>query len=104
MAPIIRLTLFKLPDQSILDQAIEKYSTLTKDALKQNTPYIQSSSAHRLHDDARSQGYTLLARTVFASREDMDYFDKEDGAHGGLQAVIRPGLGEMPLVVYSDGV
>jgi len=103
MTQIVRITLFKLPNPDVLDQALQKYSTLAQDALKDGKPYIHGASAIQLYPDPRSQGFTLLARTVFASKADMDFFDNEDGAHGGIKALIRPCLGEMPLVVYGDG-
>lgn len=156
MPQIIRTTLFKLPNPDVLEQALQKYSTLKQDALKVSTvptlryahpssppfsilqplfsfpppkvyqnieihilldtqthpslllpqegkPYIHLASAIKLHPDARSQGFTLLARTVFASKADMDFYDDEDEAHRGIKALIKPCLGEMPLVVYGEG-
>lgn len=104
MPEIMRLTLFKLPDAAVLQEAIQKYSTLAEDALKDGAPYIQFSSANRVHDDPRSQGFTLLARTIFESKEDMDFYDHEDEAHKGIKALIKPKIVEMPLIVYSDSV
>ena len=34
MPKIVRLTLFKIPDQTHINQAIQKYATLTQDAVK----------------------------------------------------------------------
>lgn len=34
MAKIVRLTLFKLDDPAVVQEAIQKYSTLTQDAKK----------------------------------------------------------------------
>jgi len=34
MPKIIRLTLFKIPDETHINEAIEKYSSLTQDAVK----------------------------------------------------------------------
>jgi len=34
MSPIVRLTVFKIPDPAVVKQAVEKYNTLSKEALK----------------------------------------------------------------------
>lgn len=34
MPNIVRLTLFKIPDPAVIQEAIQKYSTLTQDAVK----------------------------------------------------------------------
>jgi hypothetical protein len=33
-------------------------------------------------EDPRSQGYTLVSKTEFASMDDMKYYDNECPAHG----------------------
>ncbi|KAF2853332.1 hypothetical protein T440DRAFT_466308 [Plenodomus tracheiphilus IPT5] len=104
MPNIVRLTLFKLPDAAVVQEAIQKYSTLSQDANQDGKPYVQLSAANRVHDDPRSQGFTLLTRTVFESKEDMDFYDNEDDAHKAIKALIKPKITEMPLVVYSDMV
>lgn len=38
MSPIVRLTLFKIPDPAAVQQAVQKYSTLAQDALKVTIP------------------------------------------------------------------
>jgi hypothetical protein len=65
-------------------------------------PYIQMAAANAPHEDPRSQGYTLVARTVFASKADMDYYDNECEAHAGIKALLRPKVEAPPLVVYMD--
>jgi hypothetical protein len=64
--------------------------------------YIQLAQANAVHDDPRSQGYTLLARCIFESKEDMDYYDNEDEAHAKLKAHFKPKVNSPPLVIYSD--
>ena len=70
--------------------------------LQDGKPYIQMAAANTPHDDPRSQGYTLVARTVFASKADMDYYDNECEAHAGIKALLRPKVSGPPLVVYMD--
>jgi hypothetical protein len=40
--------------------------------------------------EARSQGWTLAVKSTFASKEDMDYYDKECEAHKALKEVTNP--------------
>lgn len=44
----------------------------------------------------------MLARTVFESKEDMDFYDNEDQAHVAIKALIKPKITEPPLIIYSD--
>lgn len=39
MPKIVRLTLFKLPDSTVIEEAIQKYSTLSQDAQKVRPAY-----------------------------------------------------------------
>ena len=65
-------------------------------------PYIQQATAHQPYDDPRSQGYTLVARTVFNSKADMDFYDNECEAHTAIKSLIKPKVGGPPLVIYMD--
>lgn len=60
------------------------------------------AAANPTHEDPRNQGYTMLARTVFESKEAMDYYDKECEAHGAIKALLKPKVAAPPLVVYMD--
>jgi hypothetical protein len=61
------------------------------------------ADAKPTHDDPRNKGYTLVARTVFESKEDMDFYDNECGAHGEIKAVLKGKVVDgPPLVVYMD--
>ncbi|KAL1591692.1 hypothetical protein SLS60_011691 [Paraconiothyrium brasiliense] len=104
MSPIVRLTLFKIPDASLVQQIAQKYSTLYQEALKDGKPYIQLSAGHIPHADPRSRGYTFIARTVFLSKEDMNYYDELDERHAEIKALLRGRLEDgPPLVVVMDG-
>ncbi|CAO2655792.1 Nn.00g045950.m01.CDS01 [Neocucurbitaria sp. VM-36] len=102
MSKIVRLTLFKISEPAAIQDAIQKYSTLSNDAVKDGKQYIQLASATPTHDDPRSQGYTLVARTVFGSKSDMDYYDNECQAHTAIKALVKPKVAGPPLVVYMD--
>ncbi|KAJ4359554.1 uncharacterized protein N0V89_000109 [Didymosphaeria variabile] len=104
MSPIVRLTLFKIPDPAVVQQAVQKYSTLYQEALKDGKPYIQISAGHVTHSDPHSRGYTFVARTVFLSKEDMDYYDEKDEKHGEIKSLLKGKVEEgPPVVVCMDG-
>ena len=44
-------------------------------------PYILSMQAGLAFGDVAKQGYTLVAKTVFRNKEDMEYYEKECAAH-----------------------
>ncbi|EAT86493.1 hypothetical protein SNOG_06662 [Parastagonospora nodorum SN15] len=69
---------------------------------RDGNPYVQMAAANPSHDDPRSQGYTLVARTVFECKEDMDFYDNECEAHKAIKAVLKPVVAAPPLVVYMD--
>ncbi|KAL2269636.1 hypothetical protein VTJ83DRAFT_1820 [Remersonia thermophila] len=98
---IHRVTLFKIPDLEGRQTLIAAYKTLSESHIKacDGKPYILAASAGEILDDARSAGYTALGHTVFASQEDMEYFDKECPAHTALKEKVAPLVTERPLVV-----
>ncbi|KAF1938800.1 hypothetical protein EJ02DRAFT_383011 [Clathrospora elynae] len=102
MPKIIRLTLFKIPEEAMVKEAIKMYNTLAQDAKKDGKTYIQLAQANPTHDDPRNQGYTLVARCIFESKEDMDYYDNQDEAHDKIKAQLKPKLNSPPLVIFSD--
>jgi hypothetical protein len=78
-------------------------TTLTDFDNQDGKSYIQMAAANVAEEDTRNQGYALVARTVFASKEDMDFYDNECEAHGAIKALIKPKVvGGPPLVVYMD--
>lgn len=44
----------------------------------------------------------MVARTVFESKEDMDFYDKECEAHAAIKAALGPKVVAPPLVVFMD--
>lgn len=72
--------------------------------LQDGEQYIQTSAGHVTHEDPRSRGYTFVARTVFLTKEDMDYYDTECAAHGNIKAMLKGKIEDgPPLMVYMDG-
>lgn len=51
-------------------------------------------------DDPRSQGYTLVSKSEFASMEDMRYFENECPAHGEVRSLIKALTVDGILTVY----
>ncbi|KAF1829251.1 hypothetical protein BDW02DRAFT_510396 [Decorospora gaudefroyi] len=102
MPKIVRLSLFKIPDPEMIKEAIQMYNTLAQDAKKDGKNYIQLAQANATYDDPRSEGYSMLARCIFESKEDMDYYDNQDEAHAKIKAHFKGRVGGPPLVIYSD--
>lgn len=60
------------------------------------------AAASSTHDDPRNQGYTLAARTVFQSKEDMEFYDDECEAHAAIKSAFKPKATGPALMVYMD--
>ncbi|KAJ3499270.1 hypothetical protein NLG97_g482 [Lecanicillium saksenae] len=84
-----RITLFKLPKPEDVDTMIEQYKTLEATSQKDGKPYLLSVVIGKPEADPRAQGYTLAAKTEFASAEDMKYYDEECAAHQKLKGVAK---------------
>lgn len=72
-------------------------------SVQDGKPYILSVTAGPTFPDQRNQGYTLAIISVFASVEDMKYYDNECEAHVALKKVassIHQGL----MMVYFQSV
>ncbi|KAH8654470.1 hypothetical protein BGZ60DRAFT_386383 [Tricladium varicosporioides] len=98
---IIRITMFKIPRENI-PKLLENYRVLAKSATKDNKPYILSLQAGPAKEDARSQGFTLVAKSEFKDLTDMKYYDEECEAHKELK-VHAKGYGvEGIMTVYYE--
>jgi hypothetical protein len=130
MAPIERITLFKIPKEEDRQRLLEQYKILSKTATKVNTrnsktrnscfnctqpsntapllpqdgkPYIVSAAVGLSYDDPRNKGYNVSVKTTFASLEDMKYYDTECEAHKALKAVAGP-VKEDVLTTYYENI
>jgi len=83
---IIRITMFKFPSKADQDKMSSLYKTVSETNSKDGKPYILSLQAGPAYDDARSQGYTFVAKSEFKSKADMDFYDTECEAHKTLKA------------------
>lgn len=110
MAPIRRITLFKIPSETDILAVLKAYDVLMATNLKviliplppapagpllsqlipqDSVPYIVSCTASRVYNtsEPRSEGYTVAVQSVFASREDVEFYDKECPAHKELKKI-----------------
>lgn len=99
---IHRVTLFKIPEVEDQNKLLAKYKVAQQKALKvpcsrfpgcaasnirQNgDPYIIRVEAGQTEEDQRNQGYTVCAKTTFASMDDFEYYDKTCEAHKEIRA------------------
>ena len=58
------------------------------DTQQDGSPYILSLDAGPAHEDVRSQGYTLVAKSEFKSLEDMKFYDEGCEAHQVLKVCL----------------
>ncbi|OHE96615.1 stress responsive A/B Barrel domain-containing protein [Colletotrichum orchidophilum] len=89
---IHRVTMFKIADEGQQQQLIEQYKILGSSHKKDGKPYILSMVVGPAVDDPRTQGFTVVAKTEFASLEDMKYYDDECAAHGVLKTFVKGSL------------
>ncbi|KAF0329818.1 stress responsive a b barrel domain-containing protein [Colletotrichum asianum] len=87
-----RVTMFKIADEGQKKQLIEQYKKLGDSQKKDGKPYILSMVVGPAVDDPRAQGFTIVAKTEFASLEDMKYYDDECAAHGALKSFVKENL------------
>ncbi|KAE8147418.1 hypothetical protein BDV25DRAFT_160373 [Aspergillus avenaceus] len=103
MAPIERITLFKISSEEDRNRLLEQYKVLAKTATKDGKPYILDAAAGHSFPDPRNKGFTLSVKTKFASLEDMQYYDTECEAHKALKTVAKP-MAEEVLSTYFESV
>ncbi|KAJ5840334.1 uncharacterized protein N7525_005522 [Penicillium rubens] len=103
MAPIERITLFKIPNDADRDRVLEQYKVLAKTATKDGKPYILAAAVGASIPDPRNKGYNVSVKTTFASMEDMKYYDNECEAHKALKACAGP-VKEDVLTSYYENI
>ncbi|EGY19843.1 hypothetical protein ACHAP6_006894 [Verticillium nonalfalfae] len=83
-----RVTMFKLPNKDHQEKLLAAYRTLSAEQKKDGAPYILSLVVGPALADPRSKGYTIVAKTEFASLADMRWYDDECPAHAKLKALV----------------
>ncbi|KAF2744046.1 hypothetical protein M011DRAFT_203571 [Sporormia fimetaria CBS 119925] len=102
MTQIRRITIFKIPEAAHVKEACDAFTALSQSALKEGKPYILESHATAAHEDPRSQGFNFVAHLLFASKEDMDFYDNECQAHVDIKKKLTGKIGGPPLMLYMD--
>ncbi|KAF5968243.1 hypothetical protein FBULB1_10791 [Fusarium bulbicola] len=87
-----RITMFKLPSKDEQAKLLDQYHKLNASQQKDGKPYILSMVVGAADEDARSQGYTFVSKTEFASMEDMKYYDEGCQAHQALKDFVKGSL------------
>jgi len=73
--------------------------------LQDGSPYILSLEAGPTFDDARSKGFNFVAKSEFASMDDMVYYDESCAAHQVLKQGTKPlGVIEVMTLYYTPAV
>ncbi|CBY00157.1 hypothetical protein IAQ61_011097 [Plenodomus lingam] len=97
--PIRRVALFKVRKEEDRQKLLDMYNAMSTKAVKNGRPYIRSIEAGPTQQDARAQGYTVAATSIFESEEDQKYYDEECPAHAEMKAAAK-GFVEGMLMVY----
>ena len=71
--------------------------------MQDGKPYIVAVEAGQTKDDARNQGYTVCAKSTFASMEDFDYYDKTCEAHKKIRA-FAASVNQGSMMVFFQSV
>lgn len=92
-----------LPSPPLHFPSIVNLTEPNPDPIQDGKPYILYMAAGITADPARSRGYTVVARSEFASVEDMHWYDEQCPAHAALKETARAlGMPEPPLVFYHE--
>ncbi|KAI5464574.1 hypothetical protein BGZ63DRAFT_421585 [Mariannaea sp. PMI_226] len=95
-----RITMFKIPKKDDQAKLLDRYTVLGAEQQKDGKPYILSMIAGPAEEDVRSQGYTVVSKTEFASLDDMKYYDTECKAHDDLKVYLKTLTVDGIMTVY----
>ena len=127
--PVYRTTMFTVPNRDHTTALVQAYQRLASQAKKARSPilsmlisgsilqiislpktltrcsqdgkpYILSSACGPAADEPRANGYNFVARTTFASKEDMDFYDNQCPAHKDLKISIKDKVAGPPMVIW----
>ncbi|KAF2155452.1 stress responsive A/B barrel domain-containing protein [Myriangium duriaei CBS 260.36] len=99
-----RVTYFKIEDESAKDKLLGLYKTMRSDALKDGKQYILSAEAGKIIPDPRNGGFTIAAKTTFASMEDFEFYDKECSAHKNLKSYAASVHQGVMMVYFQSAI
>ncbi|KAF9766196.1 hypothetical protein IL306_001420 [Fusarium sp. DS 682] len=98
---VTRVTLFKIPKEEDQQHLIDLYKKMPQKATKDGKPYIVSVQAGKAKPDQRSQGFTIVAISTFASQEDFNYYDTQCAAHLELRTFAKS-VNEGVAMIYFE--
>ncbi|ERF70502.1 hypothetical protein EPUS_07359 [Endocarpon pusillum Z07020] len=94
--------MFKVSDAEDRRKILDQYKTLKQNAVKDGKPYIVTCEVGETGQDPRSKGWNIVAKTTFASKADMDYYDNECEAHKGLKVFAKPLVEDVTTVWFES--
>ncbi|KAG7138799.1 Fusaristatin A biosynthesis cluster protein like [Verticillium longisporum] len=97
-----RITLFKIPNEEDRQKLLELYKGMPQKAVKDGQPYLLGVKAGTAFKDQRAQGYTVAVQSMFASVEDMAYYDNECAAHAELRAFAKSVNQGAMMIYFQD--
>ncbi|KAI6780499.1 uncharacterized protein J7T54_000138 [Emericellopsis cladophorae] len=62
---------------------------MAADNQRNGKPYILSMAAGPAEEGPRTQGYTFVSKTEFASMDDMKFYESECPAHGAVKGLLE---------------
>lgn len=74
--------------------------------MKDGKPYVLHNEAGRTINTSenRSQGYTVCAQTVFASLDDVNYYDTQCAAHAKFKELAAPRRTGVAVMMFESEV
>ncbi|KAI0197922.1 hypothetical protein F4808DRAFT_437554 [Astrocystis sublimbata] len=83
-----RVTMFKMPKAEDQKRFLEQCRKMAVDNQRNGRPYILSMVAGPAEEGPRTEGYTFVNKTEFASMDDMKYYEGECPAHAKVLKVL----------------
>jgi len=79
--PITRVTMLEIPGEAHQAIALQGFEVFTKTQQKDGVPYILSMQAGRVSGSVLEQGFTIVAKSIFATEEDMEFYETQCLGH-----------------------
>ncbi|KAF4457980.1 stress responsive A B barrel domain [Fusarium albosuccineum] len=83
-----RVTMFKMPKAEDQERFLAQCRKMAVDNQRDGKPYILSMVAGPAEEGPRTEGYTFVNKTEFASMDDMRYYESDCPAHGEVKKVL----------------
>lgn len=85
------------------ENRLAAHQRFARAGVQDSKPYIISAKAHAVIPDpaGRNQDFTIAANTVFASLDDMKFYDDDCEAHKAIKAFLKPRI-QGVMTVYHE--